>query len=304
MKIFLEIPAQEERLDRAILEQLKEEGYEVSRSELTKAFKEGRVLYQGTTPKAGLAVSEDMEVEVELLDVQMPSYEAENIPLDIRYEDEHLLVINKPKGMVVHPAVGHPNHTLVNALLYYCGSEKLSSINGEFRPGIVHRIDKDTSGLLIVAKTNQAHRILAERLAEHEIVRTYYAVVHGVFTEEKGTIDAPIGRDSSNRQRMAISPKGKIAVTHFEVLENFQKTSFLKLELETGRTHQIRVHMQYLKHPIVGDTLYAPKRLTYGFEGQALHAGQLRFVHPITQKEITVEAPFPEEFEALLAQFR
>lgn len=304
MNILLEIPAQDERLDRAILEQLKEEGYEMSRSELTKAFKEGRVLYKGSIPKAGLNVSEDMEIAIELLEVQAPSYEAEDIPLDIRYEDEHLLVINKPKGMVVHPAVGHPNHTLVNALLHYCGQDKLSNINGTFRPGIVHRIDKDTSGLLIVAKTNQAHRILAEQLAEHEIVRTYYAIVHGVFIEEKGTIDAPIGRDISNRQRMAVSPKGKIAVTHFEVLENFQKTSFLKLELETGRTHQIRVHLQYLKHPIVGDKLYAPKRLDYGFEGQALHAGRLSFMHPITHKPIVIEAPFPEDFDTLLKQFR
>lgn len=303
MKFVLEIPGNEERLDKNILEALKEEGYETSRSEITKAFKEGRVLYQGKTPKAGFVVSEDIEIEIELLDMQEPSYDPENIPLDIVYEDEHLLVVNKPKGMVVHPAVGHPSHTLVNALLYHCG-ENLSKINGEFRPGIVHRIDKDTSGLLVVAKNNQVHRALAEQLAEHEISRTYYALVHGVFTEERGTIDAPIGRDSTHRQKMAVTPKGKIAVTHFEVLENFQKTSFLKLELETGRTHQIRVHLQYLKHPIVGDMLYAPKRLNYGFEGQALHAGKLRFLHPVTKKELVVEAPFPQEFQDLLNRMR
>ncbi len=220
----------------------------------------------------------------------------ENIPLDIVYEDDDVIVINKPQGMVVHPAPGHDEHTLVNALLYHC---PLSTINGTFRPGIVHRIDKDTSGLLMVAKNDKAHRSLAKQLKDKTNIREYVALVHGRIAEDEGTINAPIGRSLKDRKKQAVVKDGRNAVTHFEVLKRYRDYTFVKCILETGRTHQIRVHMKYIGHPLVGDPLYGPKKTIKG-NGQFLHAGKLGFVHPTTGKLLIFEAPLPKIFQECL----
>ena len=220
----------------------------------------------------------------------------ENIPLDIVYEDDDVIVINKPQGMVVHPAPGHDEHTLVNALLYHC---PLSTINGTFRPGIVHRIDKDTSGLLMVAKNDKAHRSLAKQLKDKTNIREYVALVHGRIAEDEGTINAPIGRSLKDRKKQAVVKDGRNAVTHFKVLKRYRDYTFVKCILETGRTHQIRVHMKYIGHPLVGDPLYGPKKTIKG-NGQFLHAGKLGFVHPTTGKLLIFEAPLPKIFQECL----
>lgn len=231
--------------------------------------------------------------------------EAENIPLDIVYEDEDVLVVNKPKGMVVHPAVGNYTGTLVNAVMYHCG-ERLSSINGVIRPGIVHRIDKDTSGLLMIAKNDMAHESLSAQLAEHSINRRYRALVYANIKEDEGTIDAPIGRDPRNRLRQAVTDTehGKRAVTHYRVLERFGQYTLIEAKLETGRTHQIRVHMAYKKHPLVGDSVYGPKKGQIKAEGQMLHAKVLGFVHPRTGEYMEFDSELPEYFEDILKGLR
>ena len=232
------------------------------------------------------------------------SVEPEDIPLDIVYEDEDVLVVNKPRGMVVHPAVGNYTGTLVNAILYHCG-ERLSSINGVIRPGIVHRIDKDTSGLLMIAKNNMAHESLSAQLAEHSITRRYTALVYHNLSKDTGTVDAPIGRDPKNRLRMAVTTQNsKRAVTHWTVLERFGKYTLIEAKLETGRTHQIRVHMSHIKHPLVGDMVYGPKKQALTEEGQMLHARVLGFVHPRTGEYMEFERPLPEEFEQVLRKVR
>lgn len=230
------------------------------------------------------------------LDVQ-----PENIPLLIVYQDNDLLVVNKPKGMVVHPSAGHPNGTLVNALLYHC--DDLSGINGVERPGIVHRIDKDTSGLLVVAKNDKAHSGLAEQLAEKDIERKYEAIVHGVIEHENGMIDAPIGRDTKNRQKMGVVDNGKEAVTHFRVLKRFENFTHVECQLETGRTHQIRVHMRYIGFPLAGDPKYGPRK-TVEMNGQALHAKSLGFIHPRTDEWMFFEEKAPTDFQNLLSQLK
>ncbi|WP_227935744.1 RluA family pseudouridine synthase [Alkalihalobacillus deserti] len=228
---------------------------------------------------------------------------AENIPLDIAYEDEDVIVINKPRGMVVHPAPGHSSGTLVNALMHHC--KDLSGINGVIRPGIVHRIDKDTSGLIMVAKNDHAHESLVEQLKAKTTTRLYKAVVHGVIPHEHGTIDAPIGRDKKDRQSMTVTDENsRDAVTHFTVLETFDNYTYVQCELETGRTHQIRVHMKYIGYPLVGDPKYGPKKKMFDIEGQALHAAVLGFIHPRTGEEVIFEAPLPEEMERLLHLIR
>ncbi|UOQ47940.1 RluA family pseudouridine synthase [Gracilibacillus caseinilyticus] len=228
--------------------------------------------------------------------------EPKNIPIDIVYEDQDILVINKQSGMVVHPAAGHFEDTLVNALLYHC--DDMSGINGVKRPGIVHRIDKDTSGLLVVAKHDKAHERLAKQLKEKTMKRSYKAIVHGDIPHDYGTIDAPVGRSEKNRQLMAVTEKGKPAVTHFEVIERLHgKFTFVKCMLETGRTHQIRVHMKYIGYPLVGDPKYG-QRKTIDVEGQALHAYQLKFVHPVTDEQMEFEAPLPTKFEQVLENIR
>lgn len=269
-----------------------------------------KVIDSGTVTVGGIAVTKNYKVRAgDKIAVQMPQnreldVEPQNIPLDIRYEDDDLLVVNKPKGMVVHPAPGNPDGTLVNALLYHCKGS-LSGINGVIRPGIVHRIDKDTSGLLIVAKTDFAHLSLAEQIAAHSFSREYQTVVYGRMNTESGTIDAPIGRHPTDRKKMAVTQKNsKHAVTHFFVETQYRDFTHLRVQLETGRTHQIRVHMAYIGHPVAGDPVYGPKKVITSLGGQCLHAGHIGFKHPRTRQKIEIDSELPEYFEAFLRGLR
>ena len=282
-----------------------------SRSFLQKLLKDGKVSINGKTQKASSKVAAGDAVLVLLPEPEELNVEPENIPLDILYEDDDLLVVNKPKGMVVHPAAGHSSGTLVNAVLYHCRGN-LSGINGVLRPGIVHRIDKDTTGSVIVCKNDAAHQALAVQFADHTITRRYRAIVHGVLTDDEGIIDAPIGRDNADRKKMAVNQvNGKRAVTHYTVLKRFERFTYIEcrfhghslveLELETGRTHQIRVHMASIGHPLLGDSVYGPKKCPFPkLEGQTLHAMILGFVHPRTGEYIETSAPLPEYFQRLL----
>lgn len=267
-----------------------------SRSHLQKWIEDGNVKVNGQAvkPKYKLAVGDQVVITPEA--PQKIDLEPENIPLDIVYEDDDVVVVNKPQGMVVHPAPGHPNHTLVNALLYHC---PLSTINGEFRPGIVHRIDKDTSGLLMVAKNDMAHRSLAAQLKAKTNKREYVALVHGVIKQDTGTVDAPIGRSRKDRKKQAIVADGRHAVTHFKVLKRFRHYTLVSCRLETGRTHQIRVHMKSIGHPLAGDPLYGPRKTLPG-NGQYLHARELGFKHPRTGEELLFTAPLPAYFQQML----
>lgn len=267
-----------------------------SRSQIKQLLDGGNITVNGKTEKAKYKVKSGDVIRLEEPETKTLELRPENIPLDIVYEDDDVIVINKPQGMVVHPAPGHDEHTLVNALLYHC---PLSTINGTFRPGIVHRIDKDTSGLLMVAKNDKAHRSLAKQLKDKTNIREYVAVVHGRIAEDEGTINAPIGRSLKDRKKQAVVKDGRNAVTHFEVLKRYRDYTFVKCILETGRTHQIRVHMKYIGHPLVGDPLYGPKKTIKG-NGQFLHAGKLGFVHPTTGKLLIFEAPLPKIFQECL----
>lgn len=274
----------------------------LSRSRIQSLVEEGQVRVNGNVQKANYKVKVNDTIVLEVEDDRELEVEPENIPLDIRYEDEDVIVINKPKGMVVHPANGNQNGTLVNALLYHC--KDLSGINGVLRPGIVHRIDKDTTGLLIVAKNDMAHTSLSKQLQTKTVNRLYYALVHGVIPHDFGTIDAPIGRDVNDRQKMAVTAtNSKDARTHFKVIERFKDYTLVECRLETGRTHQIRVHMQYIGHPVVGDEKYSYRK-TMKTGGQLLHAHQLTFVHPRTNETMTIEAPLPAQFEEILEELR
>ncbi|HET7577846.1 MAG TPA: RluA family pseudouridine synthase [Bacillales bacterium] len=273
-----------------------------SRSQVQQWIKDGHVRVGGQTVKSNYKIAAGDIVEIAVPDPEPLEVKAEDIPLDVVYEDADVIVVNKPQGMVVHPASGHPSGTLVNALLYHC--RDLSGINGIRRPGIVHRIDKDTSGLLMVAKNDLAHESLAEQLKEKSIERKYKAIVHGFLQHDKGTIDAPIGRDASDRKKMAVTEKNsKNAVTHFTVLERFQDFTYVECQLETGRTHQIRVHMKYIGHPVAGDPKYG-RRKTLPLEGQALHAAVLGFIHPRSGERLHFEVPVPGYFEQLLQNLR
>lgn len=273
---------------------------DISRSLAAELIDSGKVTVNSKLAKKSNKVMTGNEVAVELPELSEPEALPEDIPLDIVYEDDDLLVVNKPKGMVVHPAPGNPNGTLVNALLYHCKGS-LSGINGVMRPGIVHRIDKDTSGLLIVAKNDAAHRSLAEQIKEHSFTREYRAVVYGNLKQDSGTVNAPIGRDPKNRQRMAIVyVNSKPAVTHYEVLQRFDGFTYIKCRLETGRTHQIRVHMASLGHPIAGDPVYGPKKVITKLQGQCLHAGLIGFIHPKTQEYLEFTSEVPEYFSSYL----
>lgn len=274
-----------------------------SRSFVQNLIEEGHVLVNGTIRKSNYKIRVGDQVYVELPPPKELSVEAENIPLEIIYEDEDLLVVNKPQGMVVHPAPGAWKGTMVNALLFHC--QNLSGINGVLRPGIVHRIDKDTSGLLVVAKNDHAHRGLAEQIKEHTVARRYLAIVHGVLFEPSGTVEAPIGRDPSDRKKMAVVfQNAKPAITHYEVLERFKDYTYIRARLETGRTHQIRVHMAYLKHPVLGDPLYGPRHNPYELKGQMLHAEHLGFVHPRTEEYLEFSVLPPALFQETLEQVR
>ncbi len=275
-----------------------------SRSFFEKLITEGGVVVNGKNVKPGYKLKIDDLIDVSIPEPKHLDVIAEKIDLDILYEDEDIIVVNKARGMVVHPAAGNYTGTLVNALLEHSG-ESLSDINGVIRPGIVHRIDKDTSGVLVVAKNNTSHAKLSDKLKEHDIQRIYVAVAEGVIAEDTGKIDAPIGRHPQERKKMAVNVKnGRRAVTYFKVLERFKTATLLELRLETGRTHQIRVHLSYIGHPLVGDPVYGRKKQLYDFNGQALHAKLLGFVHPGTGKYVEFEAEQPEEFNQLLEQLR
>ena len=289
----------DERIDKFLSAQLPEQ----SRSYLQKIIKEGSVLVNGSPVKASYRMDDQDEVTIDLPELKEPEIEAENIPLDILYEDDDLLMVNKPKGMVVHPSAGHTTGTLVNAVMYHC-KEDLSGINGVMRPGIVHRIDKDTTGVLVICKNDKAHNFVAEQLKEHSITRKYRAIVNGVIKEDEGTVNAPIGRHPTERKKMAINEKnGKRAVTHYRVLERFANHTYIECQLETGRTHQIRVHMASLHHPLLGDTVYGSQKNPYHLEGQTLHAMGLGLIHPSTGSYLEVTAPLPEYFQKLLKRF-
>ena len=298
MDIFeLEITAEENgtRLDSYLAEEL--EG--ISRSYLQKLIGEGLILVNQKTVKSNYKVKTGDSLLVQIPEAAPVDIQPEAMDLDIVYEDSDLLIVNKPVGLVVHPAHGHYSGTLVNGLLAHCTD--LSGINGKMRPGIVHRIDKDTSGLLMIAKNDMAHQHLAAQLKEHSIKRAYYALVQGVISEPAGLVDAPIGRHETDRKKMAVTFKNsKEARTHYYVKERFAKNSFIECRLETGRTHQIRVHMAYLGHPLVGDPLYGTRKNNLDFPGQALHAYALGFVHPRTGEELYFEAPLPEHFQSVL----
>lgn len=286
------VEMQNGRLDKACSEIFSD----YSRSQIKQLLDGGNITVNGKTEKAKYKVKSGDVIRLEEPETKTLELRPENIPLDIVYEDDDVIVINKPQGMVVHPAPGHDEHTLVNALLYHC---PLSTINGTFRPGIVHRIDKDTSGLLMVAKNDKAHRSLAKQLKDKTNIREYVALVHGRIAEDEGTINAPIGRSLKDRKKQAVVKDGRNAVTHFEVLKRYRDYTLVKCILETGRTHQIRVHMKYIGHPLVGDPLYGPKKTIKG-SGQFLHAGKLGFVHPTTGKLLIFEAPLPKIFQECL----
>ena len=272
----------------------------LSRSFIQKLIKEEAVKVNGLSVKGSYRVKTDDVVEFELPKAVEPDIEPEDIPLDILYEDKDVIVINKPKGMVVHPAAGHYSGTLVNALMFHCGSE-LSGINGYMRPGIVHRIDKDTTGSIIACKNNASHNAIADQLKEHSITRHYAAVCWGSLKDDEGTIDRPIGRHPTDRKKMAVKERGgKHAVTHYRVLQRFSGYTYIECVLETGRTHQIRVHMASIGHPLLGDDVYSNKKCPYTLQGQTLHAKTLGFIHPSTGEYVEVDAPLPEYFIQLL----
>ena len=272
---------------------------EYSRSFLQQLIQDGMVAVNERPVKASYKAKCGDFIRISVPDPERPEIKAENIPLDIVYEDADLLVVNKPQGMVVHPAAGHDSGTLVNALMYHCG-DSLSSINGVMRPGIVHRIDKDTSGLLVVCKSDRAHRGLALQFAEHSITRVYTAICHGLITES-GTVDAPLARDPRDRKKISIQEKGRRAVTHYQPIERLkQDFTWIRCELETGRTHQIRVHMASLRHPILGDPVYGPRKCPFHLQGQLLHAGTLGFLHPITGEQLLFTSELPEHFQKVL----
>lgn len=281
-----------QRIDKYLSEQLAD----LSRSYLQKLLKDGGVEVNGKTVKSNYKLADKDQICLEVPEAVEPEIAAEPMDLDILYEDKDIILINKPKGMVVHPAAGNYDGTLVNALLYHCG-DSLSGINGVIRPGIVHRIDKDTSGLLIVAKNDTAHRHLAEQIKAHSFTREYRAVVYGKIRED-GTVDAPIARHPQDRKRMAVqnTPNARNAVTHYFVTKNFMGFTQLRLRLETGRTHQIRVHMAYIGHPVAGDPVYGPKKVITQLHGQCLHAGLIGFIHPRTGEYMEFEAPLPPYF--------
>ena len=274
---------------------------QLSRSYIQKLLKSGLVLVDGKPVKASYQVDEGDVISLDIPEAVEPEIEPENMDLDILYEDQDVILVNKPKGMVVHPAAGHYSHTLVNGLMYHC-KDQLSGINGVMRPGIVHRIDMDTTGVIIACKNDMAHNTIAAQLKEHSITRRYQAIVHGVLKDDAGTIEGPIGRHPTDRKKMSINyNNGKSAVTHYKVLKRFRQYTHVECRLETGRTHQIRVHMASIGHPLLGDLVYGPGKCPIpGLQGQTLHAGVLGFIHPRTGEYMEFTAPLPEYFAKLL----
>jgi 23S rRNA pseudouridine1911/1915/1917 synthase len=296
IKEFLVLEENEgERLDVYLSSELGD----MSRSYIQKLIKEERVLVNNKIEKSKYVVKEDDSIKIDIPEPKLLEVEAENIPLEIVYEDSDVLVVNKPQGMVVHPAPGNYSGTLVNAILYHC-KDKLSSINGVIRPGIVHRIDKDTSGLLMIAKNNNTHNFLAQQLKDHSITRKYEFICHSIIKEDTKTVNAPIGRNPKDRLKMGVVSGGRDAITHFTVLERLTNYTYVQAQLETGRTHQIRVHSAYIKHPLLGDPLYGPKSTKFKLDGQVLHAKTLGFIHPTTKEYMEFTSDIPEYFKKLL----
>lgn len=275
----------------------------LTRSQAARLIAEGRVRVNGKPAAKSARLSGGETVTVDVPQLRETALPPQDIPLDVVYEDDDVIVVNKPTGLVVHPAPGHPDGTLVNALLHHCG-DSLSGIGGEKRPGIVHRIDRDTSGLIIAAKNDAAHLALSAQLKDHSLSRTYECLVTGNMKQDSGTVDAPIGRSSADRKKMAVVPIGRRAVTHWEVVARYPGVTHLRCRLETGRTHQIRVHMAYIGHPILGDTVYGAKKPVPGLTGQCLHAVGLRFVHPRTGEPVELHCPLPPEFTAMLQKLQ
>lgn len=299
IEVYIDDMGKGERIDKYLSGMLSS----YSRSYIQKLIVDENVLVNHKSIKSNYKLSENDCVKIMIPYPEVLEIVPENIPLDIIYEDDDIIIVNKPKGMVVHPAAGHYTGTLVNALMYHC--KNLSGINGVLRPGIVHRIDMDTTGVLVACKNDFAHNSLSEQLKEHSITRYYYAICYNRFSEEDGIVDAPIGRHPQDRKKMAINYKnGRSAVTHYKVLENFDKYSFIRCRLETGRTHQIRVHMTSIGHPLLGDSVYSNAKCPFNLQGQTLHAGVLGFIHPRTGKYVEFEAPLPEYFEKLLTIMR
>ena len=284
------------RIDRFLAEKLPD----ISRSYIQKLIKEQQIFVNDKPIKANYKTTLNDTIRMVIPDLTEPDIVPEDIPLDILYEDADILVVNKPKGMVVHPSAGHYSGTLVNALMYYC-KDDLSGINGVMRPGIVHRIDMDTTGSLLVCKNDSAHQKMAEQLKTHDIKRIYHAIVHGVIREDEGTIEGPIGRHPIDRKKMAINQKnGKPAITHYRVLQRFSNFTYVECQLETGRTHQIRVHMASIHHPLLGDAVYGPAKCPFKLHGQTLHAKILGIHHPVTGEYLEIDAPLPDYFQKLL----
>ena len=284
-----------DRLDVYLSEQLGD----MSRSYIQKIIKDKKVEVNGKVEKAKYLVKEDDKIKIEIPTPKLLEVVPQDIPIDIVYEDNDVLIVNKPQNMVVHPAPGNYENTLVNAILYHC-KDKLSSINGVIRPGIVHRIDKDTSGLLMIAKNNNAHNSLAEQLKDHSITREYEFICHGVVKEDKVTVDKPLGRNPKDRLKMAIVKDGKHAVTHFEVIQRFDNFTHMRARLETGRTHQIRVHALSINHPLLGDPVYGPKNSKFKLDGQTLHAKKIGFIHPTTNEYIEFDSELPDYFKNII----
>lgn len=284
------------RIDRFLAEKLPD----ISRSYIQKLIKEQQIFVNDKPIKANYKTTLNDTIRMVIPDLTKPDIVPEDIPLDILYEDADILVVNKPKGMVVHPSAGHYSGTLVNALMYYC-KDDLSGINGVMRPGIVHRIDMDTTGSLLVCKNDSAHQKMAEQLKTHDIKRIYHAIVHGGIREDEGTIEGPIGRHPIDRKKMAINQKnGKPAITHYRVLQRFSNFTYVECQLETGRTHQIRVHMASIHHPLLGDAVYGPAKCPFKLQGQTLHAKILGIHHPVTGEYLEIDAPLPDYFQKLL----
>lgn len=283
------------RIDRYLAKQKPE----LSRSMIQKLIEDHAVLVNQKPVRTSYQIRKQDQITIQIPEVKESNMKAQDIPIDIIYEDQDILVVNKPKGMVVHPANGNPDGTLVNAIMAKC-KDGLSGIGGELRPGIVHRLDKDTSGLLIVAKNDQAHIKMSEQIKNREVKKIYIALVKGIVKENEATIQMPIGRSPQDRKKMAVRKDGKEAVTHFKVLKRYLHNTLLELKIDTGRTHQIRVHMAQIGHPVVGDMVYSKGKNEFGVEGQMLHAKRLEFMHPITGKKLILEAPLPKYFEEIL----
>lgn len=294
-KIVVEDNNLKKRLDTYIVDKIKE----LSRTTVKRLIDEEKILVNGKKQKSSYRPEKGDCISIDTPEAHEIELEAQNIPVPVIYEDNDIIVVNKPKGMVVHPANGNPDGTLVNAILAMC-KDSLSGIGGEIRPGIVHRLDKDTSGLLIVAKNDEAHIKMSKQIQDRQVTKKYIALVKGVISENEATIDLPIGRSTKDRKKMAVDAKGKNAITHFKVLKRYNNYTLLELKIDTGRTHQIRVHMSYIGHPVVGDSVYSNGKNEFGVEGQMLHARYLEFKHPITGEELKLEAPIPNYFEDVL----